>query len=221
MSRLPTALAGAILLSTSFATTFAQAADVAPPEEDTCLVLAKAKYDQWTQRRVLINQTKTFEDGSTKAVTLLVTENTAYLQSRTQWRSRSVAIRDRAVPPPEKIAQAMGLGTCTKAGDVTEADQAATLYSYDYVPDKDGYVAHGKMWISNESGLPLKEEMQDPAPPANAMVAKAITATYKYNNDFEIPPDAERAESNRLFDASQLMRHLQSGSGTGLGGGRR
>jgi len=221
MSRLLPALAGAFLLFTSFAGSLAQAADVAPPEEDLCLVLAKAKYDQWTQKRVLINQTKTFDDGSTKTVVLLVTENTAYLQSRAQWRSRSVAIRDRAVPPPEKIAQAMGLGTCTKTGDVKEADQAATLYSYDYVPDKDGYVAHGKMWISNASALPLREEMQDPAPPANAMVAKAITATYKYNNDFEIPPGAERAEANRLFDASQLMRHLQSGSGAALGGGSR
>jgi len=189
--------------------------------EDACLLLAQAKYDQWTQKRVLINQNKTFADGSTKEIVLLVSENTAYLRSRAVWRSRSVAIRDRAVPPPEKIAQAMGLGTCTKSGEVQEANQAATLYTYDYVPDKSGYVAHGKMWISDSSGLPLREEMQDPAPPANAMVATAVTATYKYNDEFEIPPDAERAESNRLFDASQLMRHLQSGSGTALGGGSR
>ena len=77
------------------------------------------------------------------------------------------------------------------------------------------------MWISDATGLPLKEEMQDPAPPANAMVANAIAATYTYNDDVQVPAGAELADSTRLFNAAQLLRHLQSGSGTGLGGESR
>ena len=77
------------------------------------------------------------------------------------------------------------------------------------------------MWISDATCLPLKEEMQDPAPPANAMVANAIAATYTYNDDVQVPAGAELADSTRLFNAAQLLRHLQSGSGTGLGGESR
>jgi hypothetical protein len=186
----------------------AQAMDATPPSpDDTCMTLAKAKQDQWLQRRVLIQQTKTFADGSTKTIAILVTESTAYLHARTQWRSRSVAIRERGVPSAERILS------------VQEANQAATVYVYDYLPDDKGFVAHGRMWISDATGLPLKEEMQDPAPPANAMVANAIAATYVYNGDVQVPTGAELADSTRLFDAAQLLRHLQSGSGTALGGG--
>jgi len=53
------------------------------------------------------------------------------------------------------------------------------------------------------------------------MVATAISATYQYSDDFVVPAGAENAEATRLFDASPLLRHLQSGSGTALGGGRR
>jgi len=207
-------LTGALMLAVSSA----QAMDTAPPSLDaTCMTLAEAKHDQWLQRRVLIQQTKTFADGSTKAVAILVTENTAYLQARTQWRSRAVSIRERAVPSAGQILTGMGLTHCAR--DASAQDTAATLYVYDYLPDDKGFIAHGKMWISDATGLPLKEEMQDPAPPANRMVANAIAATYTYNDDVQVPAGAELADSTRLFNAAQLMRHLQSGSGTGLGGG--
>lgn len=215
MSHRLSAFIGAVMIGVSSA----QAMEATPPSaDDTCMTLAQAKQDQWLQRRVLINQTKTFADGSTKAIAILVTENTAYLRARTQWRSRSVAIRERSVPSAGQILTAMGLAHCTKQATVQEANQAATVYAYDYFPDDKGFVAHGKMWISDATGLPLKEEMQDPAPPANAMVANAIAATYVYNGDVEVPAGAELADATRLFDASQLLRHLQSGSGTALGG---
>lgn len=214
MSKLPFAVIALPLAASSV-----QAIDAAPPPPDsTCMALAEAKHDQWLQKRVLIQQTKTFADGSTKAIAILVTENTAYLQARTQWRSRSVSIRERAVPSAGQILMGMGLAHCTKDSTVQEANQAATLYTYDYLPDDKGFVAHGRMWISDAMGLPLKEEMQDPAPPANAMVANAISATCAYNDDVTVPAGAELADSTRLFNAAQLMRHLQSGSGTGVGG---
>ena len=218
-------MAGLRILSASavalaLAVSFAQAMDAAPPAFDgTCMMLAEAKHDQWLQHRVLVKQTKTFADGSTKAIAILVTENTAYLQARTQWRSRSVSVRERAVPTAGQILTGMGLAHCTRDTAVQEGNKAATLYAYDYLPDDKGFVAHGKMWISDATGLPLKEEMQDPAPPANAMVANAIAATYTYNDDVQVPAGAELADSTRLFNAAQLLRHLQSG--TGLGGGLR
>lgn len=220
MAHLRMLSASAIVLTLTASS--AQAMDAAaPPPDDTCMALAAAKHDQWLQKRVLIQQTKTFADGSTKAIAILVTENTAYLQARTQWRSRGVSIRERAVPSAARILAAMGLVNCTKGIAVKEANQAATLYAYDYLPDDKGFVAHGRMWISDDTGLPLKEEMQDPAPPANAMVANAIAATYTYNGDVQVPAGAELADSTRLFDAAQLLRHLQGGAGGGLGGGSR
>jgi hypothetical protein len=217
MPRLLSAIIGSVLLTAP-----AYAMDAATPApDDTCFQLAEAKHDQWLQRRVLIQQNKTFADGSTKAVAILVTENTAYLLARTQWRSRSVAVRERAVPSAGQILTAMGLTHCTKDASVQEAGHAATLYVYDYLPDDKGFVAHGRMLVSDATGLPLKEEMQDPAPPANAMVANAIAATYTYNDDVQVPAGAALADATRLFNAAQLMRRLQSGSGTALGGGRR
>ena len=217
MNRFLAAVVGSVLVTMP-----AYATDVAgQAPDDTCFQLAAAKHDQWLQRRVLIQQTKTFADGSTKEIAILATENTAYLQARTQWRSRSVSIRERAVPSTGQILTAMGLAHCTKDTTVQEAGHAATLYVYDYLPDDKGFVAHGKMWVSDATGLPVKEEMQDPAPPANAMVANAIVATYSYNDDVQVPAGAELADTTRLFNTAQLLRHLQSGSGTALGSGSR
>jgi hypothetical protein len=215
MANLLPVLAGAFVLAVSSA----QAMEPAPPSsDDTCLILAEAKHEQWLQRRVLIDQTKTFADGSTKTISILVTENTAYLK-RVSWRSRAVSVQERGVPTAQQVLTGMGLGQCTKGATVQEANQPTTIYTYDYLPDDKGFIAHGKMWISESTGLPVKEEMQDPAPPANAMVANAIAATYTYNDDVQVPAGAELANSTRLFGAAQLLGHLQSGSGTGLGGG--
>jgi hypothetical protein len=216
MIRLLSAIVGSALVTLPV-----YAMDQAPlSSDDACLTLAEAKHEQWLQRRVLIEQTKTFADGSTKATSILVTENTAYLK-RVSWRSRAVSVQERGVPSAQQILTAMGLGQCAKGATVQDANQPATVYAYDYLPDDKGFIAHGKMWISESTGLPVKEEMQDPAPPANAMVANAITATYTYNDDVQVPAGAELDNSTRLFDAAQLMRHLQSGSGTALGGGHR
>lgn len=214
MQRLVLAVIGSVLVTVP-----AYALDVA--SYDTCLILAEAKHEQWLQHKVLIQQTKTFADGSTKDVTIIVTENTAYMKRLNAWRSAAASTRDRQVPQADKILTAMGLAECLKRETVQQANQSVTLYTYDYQPDDHGFVAHGKMWISNETGLPVREEMQDPAPPANAMVATAISASYQYNDDFVVPAGAENVEAARLFDASQLLRHLQSGAGTALGGGRR
>jgi hypothetical protein len=187
---------------------------------DTCLILARAKHEQWVQPRVLIEQSKTFADGSTKATSILVTENTAYAKHRNSWKSAAVSTRARAVPPPDTILAAMRLGTCTKGATVQDKNRTVSIYSFDYLPDKDGFVAHGKMWISESSGLPVREEMQDPAPPANAMVATAMSATYTYNDDVVVPRGAELADSTRLFNTMMSVKGAQGGFQMGAAGGR-
>ena len=179
-------------------------------------MLAQAKSKQWTQRRILIEQTRTFADASTETASILVTGDTAYLQRRGVWRSRAVPYRERPIRLPEATLKGMGLGTCITVGGVREAKQAATIYSYDYLPDDQGYIAHVRLWVSDSTGLPLREEMLDPAPPANAMVATSISATYQYNDEFDIPAGAEKTESTRLFDVRQSVLHQQAG----IAGGR-
>ena len=62
-------------------------------------------------------------------------------------------MQERAVPTAQQILAGMGLGQCTKGATVQEANQPATVYTYDYLPDDNGFVAHGKMWISETTGL--------------------------------------------------------------------
>jgi hypothetical protein len=219
MAHLRMLSASAVALALSIGV--AQAApDNDASQTDTCLILARAKHEQWLQHRVLIEQSKTFADGSVKPTAILVTENTAYAKRRNSWKSAAVTVRERMVPPPDTILASMRLATCTKEAAVQMANQTATLYSYDYLPDKDGFVAHGKMWISESSGLPLREEMQDPAPPANAMVATAISATYTYNDDVVVPRGAELADNKRLFDTMMSVKNAQGGFQAGGSGGR-
>ncbi|HTW35518.1 MAG TPA: hypothetical protein VMD53_12950 [Rhizomicrobium sp.] len=209
--RIPSALAVALATSVCPALAGTDMAATGSPPDDACMILARAKHDQWVQPRVLIEQTKTFADGSTRTNTILAAENTAYGKHLNSWNSVALSIRERAVPPPDTILASMRLATCVKSSTVQEANQTASVYSYDYLPDDHGFVAHGKMWISDSTGLPLREEMQDPAPPANAMVATAISAVYQYG--VAIPRGAELADSSRLNRTNQLMRSMQSGVG--------
>jgi hypothetical protein len=196
--RFPSVLALALLISPVQAGT----AEIGSPSDDACMILARAKHDQWVQPRVLIEQTKTFADGSTSTTTILATENTVYEKRLDSWKSFALSVKERGVPSPDTILASMRLAACTRDATVQEANQTASLYSYDYLPDDRGFVAHGKIWISELTGLPLREELQDPAPPANAMVAAAIIAVYRYG--VAIPPGAELADSARLSQTGRL-----------------
>jgi hypothetical protein len=185
------------------------------PSNDECRIVAAAKYDQWRQQRVLIAMTKTFSDGSIKNDEIIVDGNTAYGMHRGSWNSGTM--KARSAPSVTQILDAMGLDLCAKDSSVKEGARAATLYTYSYRPDADGFVAHGRIWIGDETGLPLREELKESAPPANQMVATAISATYQYGSEFEIPADAEKAESTRLFLTASSLRHAQGGFGGGAG----
>jgi hypothetical protein len=182
-----------------------------------CSVIAQAKYQQWKQPRLLVDRSKTFEDGTTLQDMLIVTERTAYKEDRGSWTSAAISLGQRAVNSPDEITKAMKIGECTKGGSVQVNGQSASVYNYTYATDEHGFTAHGTMWISDATGLPVREDFTEPAPPAHPKIAKAITATYLYNADVVIPARAEVAESRRLVNNAAVVRNLQSGGG-GLGG---
>lgn len=182
-----------------------------------CATIAKAKFEQWRQVRLLVQRTKTFADGETKNDELIVTENTAYKLDRGGWTSAGITLYERAVPSPKNILTNMKLADCSQDGHDVVDGQPAMLYSYTYLPDGGGYVAHGRMWISEATNLPVREEFQEPAPPANAKIAKAISATYLYNDDVHIPQTAQLSNSQRLWNNAAVVRNMQTGGG-GLGG---
>lgn len=182
-----------------------------------CSVIAKAKYQQWEQPRLLIDRSKTFEDGTTRTDMLIVTERTAYKEDGGSWTSAAISLPERAIRSPDDIMRAMRLGECSKGQSVQVSGQSATVYNYTYTTDANGYTANGTMWISDTTGLPVREDFAETAPPANAKIAKAISATYLYNADVVVPGRAEVSESRRLNNNAAVVRNMQTGGG-GLGG---
>jgi hypothetical protein len=205
------AIAGSFLL----AATVSAAAQSAT--SDACATIASAKFNEWRQVRLEVQRAKTFTDGSVVNDDMIVTQSTAYKKDRGTWTSAGITLRERAVPSPNKILHDMRLGQCTQAGHDTVNGAPATVYTYSYLPDRAGFVAQGRLWVSDVSGLPLREEFQDPSPPANQKVAKAISATYTYNDDVEVPRGAEVANDLRLYNNASAVRNMQSG-GSGVGG---
>jgi hypothetical protein len=191
---------------------------LADPSGD-CAAIARAKFEQWRQPRLVIDRSKTYEDGHTVTDAMIVTENTAYYREATRpWTSAGMTVRERAVGSPGKILHDMKLAECTKGAAVTEDGQPATTYTFSYLPGDDGTIASGTLWISNQTGLPLREEFSQSAPPpANQQVAKTISATYRYNDDVKVPRGAELADQQRLNNNWSVVRNMQSG-GEGLGG---
>ncbi len=212
------AIAGSFVVA---GTIGAAAQSAMPATSDACATIATAKFNQWRQMRLRIERSKTFADGSVVNDDLIVTENTAFKKDGSGWTSAGITLRERAVPSPKRILRDMRLGQCTQSGQETVDGQSAMIYTYSYLPDDAGYTAQGRIWISEATGLPLREDFQEPSPPANQKIAKAISATYTYNDDVHIPRGAEVANAQRLFNTASAVRNMQSGTAGGLGGAQQ
>jgi hypothetical protein len=174
-------------------------AETSQPSVDSCAVVALAKFKQWTQPRIMIDQTNIFADGSKRGMELIVTENTAYAQFGHFWKTAQVTRPERGVGSPKMLAKHMGLATCAKGDEVQEAGGPATVYTYSYTPDDNGTVSKGTLWISDATGLPVRQQFDQNGPPANSHVATTIESTYSYNTDVTLPRGAELADDTRLF----------------------
>jgi hypothetical protein len=184
---------------------------------DACMTVAAAKYQQWLQPRVLLRKTKTFSNGSVLTDEIIVTIDTAYVLHRGHWWAGNIGQNERGARSPEHLLMNMGLANCEEGKAAPVSGQPARLYSYSYSADRNGFVTRGAMWISDATGLPLREELHETAPPANPFVATAVETTYAYNADVHVPLAAENADSDRLFQTKTLLEHLQM---TGLPSGK-
>ena len=190
------AATGAILFAGSVCADQAPAGASLP---SACGTVALAKFQQWTQPKLMVEQTNTFADGSKRAMELIVTENTAYARFGHFWKTAMVTRPERGVGSPQLLARKMGLATCVKSDHVQEAGGPATVYTYSYTPDDNGTVSKGTLWVSDATGLPIRQEFDQVGPLANSRVATTIEATYAYNDDVTVPRGAELAEQTRLF----------------------
>jgi len=179
---------------------------------DLCLKVAEAKFAQWAQERVLVREMQTFADGTKTDSETIFTENAAYGHRLGHpWNTIQIVLRQRVAPSPEVIARNMKLADCQLLGPTQEAGQQATLYAYDYLPDADGSTTSGKIWISETSGLPLRQELQQRGQQPDPKVAENITAHYFYDSDVQIPLPAIQAENTRRLRVQQWVRDMQDG----------
>lgn len=198
----------------SVACMFAWPAVATPPETvvvtgkkrpvDPCLAVAAAKYAQWGQDRMMVDETRIFADGTKQDDKVIYTANAAYGQHGSRpWSTVQMTRSQRTAYSPATVEKSMSLGTCEFAGTEDEdGGQSASLYAITYLPDKDGSQSSGKIWINDATGLPLRQEMKNPTQ-ANARVAVEISAHYSYGDDVKVPQSAEVAEFERR-ERSQL-----------------
>jgi hypothetical protein len=175
---------------------------------DACADIAAAKFKEWLQPKVMVQETRTLGDGSLTRNELILTNNVAYAtDSSGAWVSVQVTVRDRTPQSPQAVERHMGLASCAVAGHVQEAGEAATMYTYTYTPETDGSVTEGAAWISDATGLPLRQHLKENGELANRRVARVIDATYSYN--FELPRAAELAQLERQRQTQEAVREFQ------------
>ena len=185
---------------------------------DPCVAVAAAKYAQWGQERMMIDETRTFADGTKRNDKVIYTANAAYGQHDGRpWNTVQLTRPQRTAYSPETVEKSMSLGTCEFVGTEDEdGGRSASLYAITYLPDKDGSRSSGKIWIIDATGLPLRQEMQNPTQP-NARVAVEISAHYSYGDDVKVPRSAEVAEFERRERTQLWLYQLQLHQSPALG----
>lgn len=182
---------------------------------DPCLAIAAAKVAQWNQTRLRRVETRTFADGSTHWVETIATANTFYRRTdTTPWTTGQVTVGQRRAGSPERVEKNMGLSNCRLGEDgAANANPAGSyLFLFDYAPDKDGSRPSGEMLISNASGLPLRQDMQEPSQGADAKRPVHFSVVYSYGDDVKVPLGAEVAEHARRNRHAECLRELQEPS---------
>jgi hypothetical protein len=167
-----------------------------PKDSDPCVNVANAKFEQWNQQRFMIHRTETFSDGSKKEIEAIFTEDVAYgHEVGSPWQTENLVRQARAVPPADVLVKRMGLAECQLAGPAQDAKQSSSLFTYGYIPDSNASHVTGKMWISDSSGLPLRQELAQDAE-NNHKVPVAMSSTFAYGDDVQVPKGA--VQSNNL-----------------------
>jgi hypothetical protein len=166
---------------------------------DPCVTVASAKFEQWNQPRFMIRRTETFSDGSKKEIEAIFTEDTAYGHDvGLPWETENLVRKERALPPPDALVKRMGLTECQPAGPAPDTKQPSSLFTYAYIPDAHASRVAGKMWISDSSNLPLRQELSQ-EPETNRKVAVGISSTFAYGDDVQVPKGAIQSNNFRRW----------------------
>lgn len=174
------------------------------PSADACQRIADAKFEQWAQPRLSRVQTETFADGTQKTSEKIYTDNTVYIQDGKIWNTMQLFTPQRRVESAGAVAKNMGLADCAKGESAEESGQTVTIYTYS-VGGGDNPTA-ARIWISNKTGLPVREEMDGEAKPPGLTL---ISAVYAYDGDVHIPLPAELAQSARLGRSYEMVREME------------
>lgn len=212
-----------IILAAALApmTAMASEADIAAgagQSSDPCLSVAEAKFSQWTAPRMMIQETQTFADGTNQKIEAIFTEDSAYAHVVGRpWMTVNHSRGQRHPMSPEKLVRNMGLIDCTREGSAKDEGQATSLYTYDYRPDENANHVSGKIWISDSTALPMRQELSQELETAHHHVPVAISARFFYGDAVQVPKDARRADELRRF---WTQEHFSLGApvgGEGLG----
>jgi hypothetical protein len=204
----------------------ATAADPQQPE-DPCVSVAGAKFAQWGQKRLMIQQTKTFADGTKKDIEIIFTENAVYGHDVGKpWLTMNTPRAQRAAPPPDRLVKQMGLAECQRVGPAKDFAEPASFYTYTYVPDSNASHVSGQIWIADLSGLPVQQTLRQEEETSHSHVPVEISARYTYGDDVKVPNDAQSADDFRRWLAQQNLNMPMTGghgggNGQASGGGRR
>ncbi|HEY5337311.1 MAG TPA: hypothetical protein VIJ85_03835 [Rhizomicrobium sp.] len=200
ISRLAIAGGAILALTASFS--------VAARADDTCQKVATAKYMQWQQPRIARQMTSHYADGTEKVQSAIFTENTLYVLDGPAWTVGALTIQQHRVRSPEQVASNMGLTDCEMGETVDIAGQHATAYTYKSESLDVG--TSGKIWIANDSGLPLRDEMSPDQ--ATAKWPVKMSADYTYGRDVTLPKGAELADFFRRNDGKGVLSQFQTDS---------
>lgn len=185
---------------------------------DPCLSVAEAKFSQWAAPRMMIQETQTFADGTNQKIEAIFTEDSAYAHVVGRpWMTVNHSRGQRHTLSPEKLVKSMGLTDCTREGSARDEGQATSLYTYDYRPDENANHVSGKIWISDSTALPMRQELSQELETAHHRIPVAISARFSYGDAVKVPTDARRADELRRF---WTQEHFSLGApvgGEGLG----
>jgi hypothetical protein len=179
----------------------AQAAPEGAPDQEMvesqnpCLAVAGAKLAQWGQERMMIDETDSFPDGTSKNIEAIFTADQAYARrTGSPWIAMDTSRRQRAALPAPLLAKRMGLTGCQLVGSEGEGNDRASHYTFEYLPDMNAAHATGEIWISDSSRLPLRQELHQDEPVPNARVPLTISARFSYGEGVLVPKAATREE---------------------------
>lgn len=210
-----------MVLAVTFAPVAAGASELdgaAAQPENSCLSVAAAKTSQWAAKRMMIRETQTFADGTSRQIEAIFTDNGAYAHIVGQpWKTSNLLRGQRHAAPPDRLVKSMGLTNCTLVGPAMVGKQHVLEYSYDYSPDANADHVTGEIWISDSTSRPVRQELKQDAEAAHGNVPVSISARFLYGDDVSIPDDATRADETRRFLNEEPLLLQKAVGGIGLG----